>query len=761
MSGVYLSLLLCLVFNVSSAQDFRKEHVEFADQQRAAKNYISAIMYYKKALELDSNNLSVWWKYAECLRLYRDYRTAENVYAKVYEKDVNKEFIRSIYYLGQMQKHNGKYVEAIETFKEAKKKYLSDRKGYLYQKSKQEIESCLWAKRETLDTQQVNMVFLPAPINTADSEFGHTFYNNTLYFSSLKGDSTLQNDEIFTKNYTNSIYTATSGEKALVKKQEELFSTQRHVGNGSFSLDKKRFYFSNCQSYEDAFTCKILVAQFDGRLMRSIDTLGEIINEEDANTTMPFIGKFNNKETLFFASDRKGGKGGLDLYYTHIKNGTQFSEPIALSDVNTIDDEISPFYDTVAKKMYFSSTWYYGFGGFDIYSSQYENGKFADAENLGLPINSPANDLYYFQKKDSSFLSTNRMGVMYSNNPTCCTDILSYTIPPVVVEKDTLSLAAVSDTVPTSPKPRFTSLKDLNKKLPIALYFHNDIPNPRTLDTTSRVNYIDSYRDYIGMIPEYKKEYSKGLQEPKSTEAQEDIESFFTEYVDQGVKDLLEFQVLLLAELEKGNSMTLTVKGFASPLAKTNYNVNLTKRRIASLVNYLAQLGKGEFVPYLNGTAANGAKLSIQQVPFGEYTAAKLISDNPNDLKNSIYSRAASLERKIEIQSVTFLKLDSVNHLISDQQVMDLGKIDPTKIYKRTYTVKNDGKEPLVIEKIDIPCDCNTATLSKTTLQPGESAEVEMSFDPKGYTGQVVKSVYLRVKNTNEPLRLVMTGEIK
>lgn len=760
MPGIYLSLVFCLFFGVAHTQDFKKEQVAFADEQRAAKNYISAIRYYKMALATDSTDLSVWWKYAECLRLYRDYREAERVYAKIYELDKRNDYIRSIYYLGQMQKHNGKYSEALETFKEAKKKYLNDKRGYLYQKSKQEIESCLWAKRAMLDTVKVEMQFLPQPINSSDSEFGHTIWENTLYFSSMKGDSTNQQDEIFAEHYTNSIYTAKLTD-SVVNRQTDVFSAKRFSGNGSFSLDKKRFYYSSCVPFEDAFQCKILVARVDDDRLFGIDTLGEIINEEDANTTMPFVGLFKGKETLFFASDRRGGKGGLDLYYAHIKNGTQYAEPVALSDVNTMDEDICPFFDSLEQKLYFSSNWYYGFGGFDIYSAQMDKDQFDEAKNLGLPINSSANDLYYFRDKEKHYLSTNRMGVLYSNNPTCCSDILSYSIPVEPELVDTLIAAVNDDTLRKGKTPRFTSLQDLNKKLPIALYFHNDIPNPRSLDTTSKVNYINSYTDYMAMIPEYKREYSKGLENPKATEAQEDIESFFTEFVEQGVKDLLEFQELLLAELQRGNSIVLTVKGFASPLAKTNYNVNLTKRRIASLVNYLAQLGSGEFAPYLNGTAPNGAKLKIQQVPFGEYTAAKLISDNPNDLKNSIYSRAASLERKIEIQSVTFLKQDSVNHLIATQQVADLGKIDPNQIYKRKYTVTNDSKEPLTISKIDVPCHCNTATIGKKILQPGESTEVEMTFDPKGYTGQVVKSVYLHVEGTVEPLRLVMTGEMK
>ncbi len=302
---------------------------------------------------------------------------------------------------------------------------------------------------------------------------------------------------------------------------------------------------------------------------------------------------------------------------------------------------------------------------------------------------------------------------------------------------------------------------ELNKKLPVVLYFHNDIPNPKSKDTTSKVNYISSYNDYIKMIPKYKTEYSKGLNAQKTIDAQEDIESFFIEYVDQGVKDLELFRDLLFIELEKGNSINLTVKGFASPLAKSDYNVNLTKRRIASLKNYLNEYDNGKFAPYLSNSHPSGTKLTIQEVPFGEYTADKIISDNPNDTKNSIYSRIAALERKIEIQSVSFIKNDSANYLIAKEQVIDLGKIDANKIQNATFTILNNGNENLEIEKIEIPCVCNTAKTDKTSFSKNEQGQVFVTLDPKGYSGKIVKSVYVHVKNKKDPLRLVLTCEIK
>ena len=105
---------------------------------------------------------------------------------------------------------------------------------------------------------------------------------------------------------------------------------------------------------------------------------------------------------------------------------------------------------------------------------------------------------------------------------------------------------------------------------------------------------IDRYKD---LQPKYRDEYSKGLKDNKEMEARLDIDDFFKHYVDKGVSDLALFTRLLLQELEKGEKIEVVVKGFASPLPKTEYNVNLTQRRISSLVNYLREYNKGTFIP--------------------------------------------------------------------------------------------------------------------------------------------------------------------
>jgi tetratricopeptide (TPR) repeat protein len=746
MSRLHLIIGFLFWAGIAFSQAEIQKYVKYGDDLMAKGDYYYALDYYKKASSIDSNSVELIWKLAETYRAYKDYFNAEEHYQKVYDKEEALIYPESILYLALMQKQNGKYDVALESFKTAKRKYTRDKKKYLYQKSKREIESCLYALNYLADAQlQINK--LPDFINSKDAEFGHTIFGDQLIFSSLKGDSISENEEVYSKAYRTRLYqTDLSNEDGKVELIEDLFFEKMNTGNGTFSLDGKRFYFSLCEDGSTSYRCKIMVAQFEEDRWSNIDSLGSIINEPDCNNTMPHIAKVGNEEWLFFTSDRNGGEGGLDLYYSKIKNGNQFSKCYNIKQLNSPDNETSPFWFDAEQTLYFSSSWYDGFGGLDIFSSKFDE-DFGEPENIGLPYNSPANDLYYFKKNDLSYLSSNRIGVNYSKNPTCCNDI--FTVKSLPTPK------------PLEPLVIEETLEDLNRRLPVTLYFHNDEPNPKSRDTVTKVNYINSYTTYREMLNKYQKEYSSDLSGQQADEAKEDIESFFIEYIDQGVKDLNQFRNLLLIELQKGLDINLTVKGFASPLAKSDYNVNLTKRRISSLENYLLEYENDVFRPYIEQNSTDGGSLTFSQVPFGEYVANNLVSDNFNDQKNSVYSRAAALERKIEIQSVTLVQ-DSLIDLTLESKdlIKNLGSITSNKLVAVTYQLKNTNNHAIDFLPIRVPCDCSQAEMNKTHLEPGEISTISFTFNPEGYKGNVVKSIYVRTKNGTEEMRLILTAEV-
>lgn len=732
MSRLYIIIVLSLFSTFSFSQQELKKYLEFAREKYLEGDYIYALEYYGKAMEIDSNSINTLWEYAETLRAYKDYPKAAFYYGKVYEREGGELYPSSLLQHGLMLKQCGRYDEALEVFKRARKRYRSNSRGYLARKSRQEIESTVWAKANAGDS--LNFIFeaLPEHINTPNAEFGHTVYNDKLHFSSLRADSISEKEEVYDPSYSTHLFFSEINEEGFndEMKIDGVNWEEASTGNGTYSLDGKRFYFSYCKDEGYNYRCKILVAYVENNKYVDVDTLGDIINVPGANTTMPFIGEWDGGEVLFYASDREGGSGGMDIWYSFIRNGNQFTKPRNVRRINTLDNELSPFWDGENNTLYFSSSWHNGFGGQDVFKSVYD-GQFGEPENLMEPINSPANDIYFFMTstKDSAFVSSNRLGSNYSKNPTCCSDIFMVRKP-----------------IEIGPPPIEETLEDLNRRLPVALYFHNDIPNPRSWDTTSSVNYMDSYYDYIEMIDQYKKEYSRGLKNEKAEDAKDDIADFFIEYVQQGVRDLEQFRDLLLIELERGRKIEMLIKGFASPLAQTDYNVNLTKRRIASLVNYLKAYDGGVFRKYLEGTAENGGELRIIQIPFGEYQADQITSDNPNDVQNSVYSRAAAIERKIEIQSVDVIREEeSIVLLNSNQLIFDAGKQNEGTVIEHTFILRNNGDVVIEIEEDRIEVSQNIDfQLDSYRIEPNEISSLKVSFDTSGMKGHQVGEVKLK-----------------
>jgi hypothetical protein len=106
------------------------------------------------------------------------------------------------------------------------------------------------------------------------------------------------------------------------------------------------------------------------------------------------------------------------------------------------------------------------------------------------------------------------------------------------------------------------------------------------------------------------------------------------------------------------------------------------------------------------------------------------------------------------------LSLDSTNVLKANVQMQDLGNINAKAVQIRLFKVKNTSDKVIHFAASEIPCTCNKVEITKNTLNPGETTDVKVSFDPKGYSGKVVKSIYLRTQESILKTRLVLTAEI-
>lgn len=139
-------------------------------------------------------------------------------------------------------------------------------------------------------------------------------------------------------------------------------------------------------------------------------SLGSNIN--NPNTWESQASLSSDGKILFFASDRPGGFGGSDIWYSQRNSDGSWRKPINLGPkINTAGDERSPFLHTDSKTLYFSSSGFDGIGGQDIYYSKLDaQGKWSDPVNIGFPINTENDEVDFFVSLDGAtgYFSSNQ-----------------------------------------------------------------------------------------------------------------------------------------------------------------------------------------------------------------------------------------------------------------------------------------------------------------------------------------------------------------
>ena len=427
-----ICILILLTINVGLLAQDQKDLVKNGDLLiEKYGDYYGASIWYKKALDIDSTYLDIVFKYAESLRMYNDYATAESKYYYIYKKDRGSQYPMAPFWYSMMLKYNGKYYEAKKSFKRSKRFFSRDRKGYHYLKVMQEIKSCEAAIEIMKDSVPVDIKNMGSSINTYNSELGGTLLNDsTLIFSSLRDEKMTENNIITdTSLYLVRLFQGSkNGDEWMIdeKLNKKINQANYHIANGFFNVKDNTFYYNKCSR---DFNCKIFAVKYDDNEWKTPYEI-KVVNMEGYTSTQPSIATVNEEDVLFFSSNRPGGKGMMDIWYSRKNSYGVFTSPAnAGKSINSIEDEITPFYNTKDTSLYFSSNWHKGLGGFDIFKSHSDLNRFGDPENMGYPINTSTNDFYYNIHNNTAVITSNRIGSFTKKGETCCNDIYVYEIP--------------------------------------------------------------------------------------------------------------------------------------------------------------------------------------------------------------------------------------------------------------------------------------------------------------------------------------------
>lgn len=660
---VSLLLFINLAGSLSS-QDFRV-YLQEGDRQFDAGNYYGAAWMYKKAMNSDASLYDVIYKYADASRLNNEYAEAEKYYLKIIGENKDR-FPLALFWMADVQKSLGQYQKARKNFEEYIKLHEPEN-DFFVKKAKHELLSCEKALELKFSPLDISIFHLDTSVNTVNGEFGvSVIADSVMFYSSLVPVKSGKD----TNQLCAKIFVAKIENDTLFKSGRLLEPTINSLGynvtNPSYSVKHQALYFSKSPMDPKAGKSQIYRSKLKNGHWTEAERLPDLINAKGMFTSQPFYTATKTGDVLLFVSDRNGGNGGLDIWFAPVDSSGSFSRVVNLgmrvdidtslaylvdtkSKINSMDDEISPFYDSSDSTLYFSSKWHYGMGGFDIFKAKGDFIRWEGPVNLGNPVNTSWNDVYYNidSKGEHVFFTSNRRGSLSKGKESCCNDIWYYTLP----EKKKL------DTIPLAEKKkedekRFVKVfeKEIKLLVPLTLYFDNDYPNPKTTDTVTKSNYEFLFEQYIAKEEEFRNKFSKGLTQVQAVKAVEEVDNFFYDDVQKGYDALIEFTQLMEELLSKNQVIVVTMKGYCSPLNTFDYNKNLAKRRISSLMNYFTEYKGGLFKKFIDNN-----QLVLEQVPVGKLTNSN-VSEDIKDLRNSVFSPAASLERKIQIIAVQLNK---------------------------------------------------------------------------------------------------------
>ena len=746
--GMLCSYFVCAQQNYSSLESARYWEREG--------NIQSAAYFYRDYLSTDLQApIAIHYTCALLMKDIFHYTDAIFYFEKVVKSDSLDSYPDALFWLGMVQKNKGQYSEAKQSFQRYQQKYASSADSLLQKRIVIELHSFDMIEKYLTDTLPVLVEKVPHPVNTEYSEFNAIqMGDEALYFSSIRQLSGSEQNSILEDFYMGMIFVApytVNGIREITPLPATINNHKYNNANFCFNEDKTKLFFTRCPIYTKKNRhCAIWVSDYvDGKWGKP-HKLDKNINHPNSNNTQPYLANTNHGQILFFVSDRKDGYGGMDIWQSRLIED-YFDEAVNLgSIINSSGDEITPFYHSETQTLYFSSNWHEGFGGFDMFKSKGALNTWEQPANLGYPLNSPANDMYFTinETDKDGFFTSNRVGSFYTTDETCCNDIYEYQWQGKVetVQRDTF---LVKDIAVIS--------KSINDILPITLYFHNDEPNPRSRATTTDKDYKRTLEEYYAMKDHYKNEYSKGLAGEEARKARNDIDSFFTHTVGKGFEHLEQFVQWLHEDLQQGNNVDITIIGFASPLHSDEYNANLSSRRIASLKNFIYH--QQIFDSYLD-TTTSGNKLRFIEDPRGKRFAAEYVSGNPNDVRNSVYSIAAALERRIQITLYKSAKDTSQQQpeLFIAENNITVKQQPETDKYELYVQLKNIGNSPLTINNVHSTVGMMQAEIDNKSLQAGETTWVKISLSADVF-GKIDKGGIIIQDNTKTQQIEIMVND--
>ncbi len=493
------------VAGMSISLPAQRDICKIADQYFEAGQYQKALDYYNQLEKINKKKKKLYRRgLCHYYTNQPDEALSDFFSAKLLGLDEDKVY----YYSGKAMMQKMEYKKAADFFKD----YLQKVKKKDRWKIVELIKKCQYGANNKYNEHMGFVENVGPNINSEYDEYRPVQSPTSLdkiYYSSCKPGATGGKrdkkgfkDEIYGKYYAD-MYAAENSQGKWVPSNtfSPLIQSPKHDITQGFSPDGKVHYFLRTRDFEsfeflaDTFSTNEQTIKYPQSVISPV-----IAIQGDKNI------QIFKKNIMLFSSKRPGGYGGYDIYATYY-NDTVWSKPINLGpSINTAFDEVDPFLAKSGKKLYFSSNRIEGFGGFDIFESTFD-GAWHPAKNIGLPFNSPKDDLGFslFDDGTACYFYSDRSGTLggydifqgYFKDQVNDQLMYTETLPFIDYEHGRLRVAAV-DSTKTNKEDIAGSANTKKREYVFYPLFYGD---DEQIMTPANISTLNSIKDAMVLYP--------------------------------------------------------------------------------------------------------------------------------------------------------------------------------------------------------------------------------------------------------------------
>ncbi len=409
-----------------------------------AKPFSGHNVHYKRARSY--NKADLYFRLAESYRLFQNFINAEPWYYRLLDEPEAKQYPLAKLWYGICLRANQHFDESIKQLQEFQASKNPDKK--YNDLAVDEIRNCLFAKEQYRNPKPVKVDKIKGNWNSDGSNYALRKQDSDSYWLTssrfIPKDSSKK-----AKVHINRIFYATLNNKGLADLKEIQFTNNNFAedtewGTPALAMNGRRMYFTQWYKQGPKTLHAIYCSYNIGKSQWSEPKKLNInVNVDGFNAIQPYITA--DGKTMYFASNKPGTAGGYDLWSSDLDEQGNPINSINLGlDINTNMDEQAPYYSKKEKKLVYSSKGFTGLGGFDLMESYGTPGNWSKPKNMGYPINSAKDDLYY----EPDTTSPGKIYISSDRQSDCCLELytlisaeakkITYRISGLVVNCETL-----------------------------------------------------------------------------------------------------------------------------------------------------------------------------------------------------------------------------------------------------------------------------------------------------------------------------------